>query len=168
MCPLGDLELEGLDRALAAVAYDDITRSVIADLKYRGRRASLGWAADALAATVGWAGERPTVVTWIPASIDGTRRRGFDQGRRLATGVADRLNVPLRQVFERSGRGRQTERVRADRLGARPFVLRVPAVGTVLLVDDVITTGSSMASAAALLRSTGARRVVGVALAHKV
>jgi len=100
------------------------------------------------------------VVTWVPASRHQARRRGYDQGRELAVAVARPLGVRARPLLRRAGREAQAGRNRVDRLVGPSFQARVrrcPA--RVLLVDDVATTGASLARAAAVLRAAGARSV---------
>ena len=156
---------------VAAVAYRGVARELVVALKYRRRRDALGWMADAVASTVVWAGLTPAAVTWVPASRAGRRSRGFDQGRLLASEVGRRLGLPVARLLERTGSGRQ---VGLDRQGRYAEAGRIAATSAapgadadVLVVDDVVTTGASMASARAALHSAGVRQVVGAAFAHK-
>ncbi|MDH4075469.1 MAG: phosphoribosyltransferase family protein, partial [Acidimicrobiia bacterium] len=100
------------------------------------------------------------VVTWVPASRRQARRRGYDQGRELAGAVARPLGLRARPLLRRAGREAQAGRNRVDRLAGPSLLVRgrcSPA--RVLLVDDVATTGASLARAAAVLRAAGARSV---------
>ena len=105
-----------------------------------------------------------TLVTWVPASRRGRSERGFDQGRIMAGVVGRQLQLPTRRVLA-SGRTSQLGRGRAERLAAGGFRARGAVSGSVLLVDDVITTGASMSSAASELRSAGASAVIGISVA---
>lgn len=115
------------------------------------------------AVTGGGLGEKvgaDPVVTWVPASRHQARRRGYDQGRELAVALARPLGLRARPLLRRVGREAQAGRNRVDRL-AGPS-LRVPArlaPPRVLLVDDVATTGASLARAAGALRAAGTRTV---------
>lgn len=165
--------VSGLDvPALAAVVYSGAARELVVALKYRRRRDALAWMADAVTATAAWASVSADVVTWVPASVEGRRSRGFDQGRLLAAAVGSRLGLPVVGALERRGAGRQVGRDRAGRaLGAAAVgTMRRSATAVadarVLVVDDVITTGASMIAAHRAVRSAGATSVVGVAFAH--
>jgi predicted amidophosphoribosyltransferase len=105
------------------------------------------------------------VVTWVPASPARRRRRGFDQGELLARAVARRLGLRTRRALRRIDDEPQTSRGRDGRLLGPDFAgggRRLRFTPTVLLIDDVVTTGSTLRSAAQVLRARGAGRVCGL------
>lgn len=163
----------GVDlRVVSAVRYEGVVRDLVAGVKFRGRRSALRWMADATAAAVAWADVEADLVTWVPASKEGRRGRGFDQGRPLALAVGRRLDRPVVRLLRRSAAGHQ---VGLDRAGRSVTATRIVASGgaaervrgaTVLVVDDVVTTGASMAAAARALLACGAVDVRGAAFAH--
>ena len=148
----------GVDLCVALLAYEDAGRELIARLKYRNARSALRWLVVSMAALVR---SLPVdAVTWVPTTRVRRRTRGFDQAHLLARGVARELHVPCRGLLERAHGPPQTGRSGSDRrigpvLAAR--VARTPR--HVLLVDDVITTGTTVSVAARALRAAGADRV---------
>lgn len=171
LTPLADIEVGGhVDCGLAVLDYDDLTRRFVAALKYRGSRTTVGWFAEALVMRVADAGECPDMVTWIPGSPANVRRRGFDQAQCLATPVARAIGVPLERTLRRTGGGVQTGRERIARLvgpSLQPVRRGGALSGTVLLIDDVSTTGATLRSGAEVLVAQGAQRVVGLVVAHR-
>lgn len=168
---IGRIEgLAGLDGAGALVRYDPTVQRMIVAAKNQGRRDVLRQLGALLAGSAPAAvTASPTLVTWIPASRVGRRRRGYDQSEILAGAVAAALGLSCRRLLgRRRGRG-QTGRDRLQRLDGPVFLPIRPAFGSapesVLLVDDVITTGASMAEAARQLRSGGIRSVFGLSVA---
>jgi len=158
------------------MAYEGAGREVVARLKYRNARCVVPWLATQMASLVAdsmvddsEAGEHIDVVTWVPTTGVRRRRRGFDQGRVLAVAVARRLVVPCRCLLRRRRGPPQTGRNRAQRLdGPELEVLAgLGAPGHVLLVDDVVTTGATLAAAANRLKEVGARRVSAVVAARR-
>lgn len=154
----------GVDHLVAALAYDAAARPLVAGVKHRGHRATVSWLAAAMVAVAaGLPG--PHAVTWVPTSAAHRRHRGFDHAELLARAVGRRLGVPARGLLVRRDGRSQTGRSAADRRGDAPaFVAdgrrRVSPV--VMLVDDVVTTGATLASGAHALRHAGASTVVAV------
>ena len=148
---------------VAAVPFAGRARDVVLGLKYRNRRAVgrhlAGLVVNRLVETGAHRGI--DVVTWAPTSARRRRERGFDQGELLARTVARQLGVRCERLLEREAGAPQTGRTRAERLRAPAFRAR-PGRGPrrVLVVDDVVTTGSTLRSAADALEATGAEVVL--------
>jgi predicted amidophosphoribosyltransferase len=132
-------------------------------LKYRNARRVAPRLAAELAGLVT---HRPDLVTWVPAAPVNRRRRGYDQSEVLARRVAHRLGVPAMRLLARRG-GAQTSATREERLTGPILAVRRAVRGAVLVVDDVVTSGASLATAAAGLRSAGAGRVDAVVVAAR-
>jgi len=110
------------------------------------------------------------VVTWAPTSRDRRRARGFDPAELLARAVARRLtrHLDLRclGVLDRHPGPPQTGLTGADRRRGPSYVARRAAPWSVLVVDDVATTGATVSAAALALRAAGAHRVHAVTAAR--
>jgi ComF family protein len=116
--------------------------------------------------------ERPELILPVPLHRSRLRRRGYNQAMELARPLAKALALPWRRDVLRRVRdtAAQTELDRAARRrnvrGA--FVLRsgVALPAHVALLDDVMTTGATLAECARLLKRAGVRRVDVWALAR--
>jgi len=154
----------GVDRWSAPFAYTGVVREVVARLKYRGAHAAVGWLADAMVATI--EPPVPLVVTWAPTTPARRRARGFDHAELLARAVSRRLRRPCRSLLRRAPGPAQTGLDAAARRAGPVFTARRAMAASVLLVDDVTTTGATLSAAARSLRARGAPAVVALTAAR--
>jgi predicted amidophosphoribosyltransferase len=171
MRPAGPVRaIAGVDGCVALLSYRGAARELVARAKYRNQRAGLRWLATGMAALV--ADHSCDVITWAPANPSHARRRGFDHGELLARAVARQLGARAVPALQRDRGAPLTGKSAAQRhagppLRPAPAHCAYPLAGaTVLVVDDVITTGATLATAARTLRSMGATRVFAVAAAY--
>lgn len=155
---------------VAALPFAGRSRDVILGFKYGNRRPLAHHLAGLLVNRILAAGFGPAdfdVVTWAPTGRRRRRQRGFDQAELVARRVAVQLGVPCRRLLERDGGDDpQTGRTRLARLHGPVFRTNPRADGQrVLVVDDVVTTGATLRSAAEALLRAGARSVVRSAVA---
>jgi len=155
----------GLVWCRALLSYEGPAREVVAQLKYRNARSVASWLAGAMAGLV--APGEVTVVTWAPTTELRRRARGFDQAEVLARRVAAHLGLGCVPLLARVPGPPQTGRTLLERRDGPQFLARRTAGGaSVLLVDDVVTTGATFAAGALALRSAGAASIAGLASAH--
>ncbi|MUL39959.1 ComF family protein [Streptomonospora sp. PA3] len=161
----------------AAGGYSGLERSVLLAFKEHGARALAAPLGARLAPAVHAAAARRNVLLVpVPARRAALRRRGYDPVLLLARAAARRCGpgVPppapvlahRRRVSDQVGLGR--DRRRANLTGA--LAVRAPAdvAGRrVMVVDDVVTTGATLAEAARALRCSGAVVVGGAVLAER-
>ncbi len=154
----------GLDELRCLVDYDATGSQLVAALKYRNARRLVPWLAAALGALLP---PDVHVITWAPTTPVHRHRRGFDQAAVLARATGRRGGVRVQNLLQRVDRRSQTGRSRRERLAGPRFVARTTDVGgLVVVIDDVVTTGATLAASAEALRRIGAPRVVGLAVAH--
>ena len=118
-------------------------------------------------------GEDYDIITWVPLSPDRLHKRGYDQTRLIARDAAKRLNRKLvrtlhkkRGVKPQSTSGSSTRR-KANIAGA--FSVTNPKAihgKRVLIIDDIITSGSTLSECAKTLLLAGAEEVLCASLAR--
>jgi predicted amidophosphoribosyltransferase len=155
--------------AWAPLAYDGVARQLVQALKFRGALPLAGLMAAQLAANLPPPLRGADAVVPVPPHGGRRRRRGFDPAGLLAAAVAPRLGLPVAACLRRRGGGaRQVgagRRARRDPHRLR-IDLRAPPPASVLLVDDVHTTGATLDACARALVAGGCERVVAVSYAR--
>ena len=165
-------------RVWAPVAYSGPARDLVSALKFRG---AVG-VADAMAAQIA-ANAPPELLagaTLVPVPLHPRRRRsrGYNQADAIAAALGERTQLPLADCLVRRGPavtqvGRHREERRAGPAGAVELRAdgssrepRSRAPSRVLLVDDVVTTGATLAACQNALRRAGTSEFSAVVFAR--
>ncbi|MEG0825080.1 MAG: ComF family protein [Oscillospiraceae bacterium] len=113
------------------------------------------------------------LISWVPLSAKSLKKRGYDQAKLLAEAAAQELGtgaVPtLEKVHATAAQStlKDPSERRANVMGVYEIVAGADVEGRrILLVDDVITTGSTLSECARILRTAGAAEVCCVTLAR--
>ena len=169
----GVRELSGGVRCAAPLWYEGKVREGLLRFKFQGARAAAGPLGELVARC---AAERFSgafdVVTWVPVSRRRLRSRGYDQARLLAESACRLWEVRPEQLLQKitdnpaqSGLTEETAR-RANVLGVYEAAEPERIQGCrILLVDDICTTGATLAECARTLRDAGAADVMCVCAA---
>ena len=152
---------------LALGPYEGPLRRAVLALK-AGRRDVAAALGVLLAAML--AAERGIVVVPVPTTRGRSRRRGFDQATLLAAEMTRSQGLPHVPALVRAAGAAQHGRSRAERLGPqRRFACAAasfPPGARVVLLDDVVTTGATLADARATLHAAGVRVAGAVVVAR--
>lgn len=170
----GGKQVEFCDKCLSPLWYQDGVRRGMHSYKFRGGRdhARLFGLLMAQCLADRW-GEPMDCVTWVPLSAQWLKRRGYDQCQLLAQQVGEGMELAVAPTLVKVRDTKKQSRItspsarRANVAGA--YALRVDADVTgkhLVLVDDVATSGATLAECAACLRMGGAEEVVALTLAQ--
>ncbi|MEO5842719.1 MAG: phosphoribosyltransferase family protein [Acidimicrobiales bacterium] len=148
------ISVAGIASCRPAFVYDERVRTLLLALKYRNRRDALAYLAGQIAAVLEVEAD---VVTWVPTTGARRRARGFDQAELLARAVGRGIGVPVRSLLYRVDGQAQTGRdAQARRIGPEFSVRRRRPIGaSVVLIDDIGTTGATLEAAARVLAGAG-------------
>jgi ComF family protein len=177
VCAACAAEAPAYHRARAALAYDDHSRRLVLDLKRGGRRDGLpvfaAWMSQAGASLIAeadfiapaplhWmrlASRRFNQAAWLAQAL------GALTGKRVLYGALNRVKRRRSQAGLDAGQRRRNV---AGAFRASSGSAKLIAGKSILLVDDVFTTGATMEACARVLKRAGAARVDVVTLARVV
>ncbi len=155
--------------------FSGTVRSALHAIKYGGEQRL----AEALGAAIArrWAriGVGADLVTHVPVHASRARTRGYDQAELIARAAARHLRLPYAPLLARErATTAQFDLDRGDRAAnvAGAFVARLgraaaPVGRWVLLVDDVVTTGATLAACADALERAGALGTSAITVARE-
>ena len=172
--PPDDYLPDALDAAEVACIYDPTVQAVIHALKYRKQRRAALPLGDLLAAHLRANPLPGDALIAVPLHAERLAERGFNQAEELARRLARRSGLPLLSTGLARCRdtGHQARLSRRERQANIQAAFEWQAAGPpparVLLVDDVLTTGATLAACAEALRAAGAREVRAVAVARSI
>lgn len=152
---------------VALLNYNEAARRSMAKIKYSNKREYLDFYGTALAARYKGVFRRMGVEALVPVPVHAARRRkrGFNQAEVLAEVLGRELGIPVRPEFlTRTKRTEpQKDLTAAERLknlsGAFSAGGTAGEASSVLIVDDIYTTGSTMEACARALRGAGTGRI---------
>jgi len=165
----------GFDAALALGTYEGAIRTLCLQLKHESNAWLAPWLIDLLIRARGDALDRLSRDSWVvPVPLHWSRlwQRGYNQADALACGLAQQLRLPVRRLLRRV---KATRRLASMGLTERHEVIRrafraraeVQLAGrTVVLVDDILTSGATCGAAARALRNVGAGQIVAIVIAR--
>lgn len=162
----GERKVDFTGGCVSALRYEGTVRKAIHRYKFSGVRAYSRAFGILTAQAVLDHGFTADLVSWPTVSKKRLRERGYDQGELLAREVGKQLGLPTLRTVDKAHRPAQSgiedkDERRANLLGAYTAVEQKNFRGkTVLLVDDVVTTGSTLSECARVLRTAGAEQVL--------
>lgn len=165
------------DRGVSALRFEGVARELINGYKFRGELYLKDDLVDYLEAAVRarYNLSKIDCVTYVPISTLRRFMRGFNQCEYLAKALARRIDKPCRKLLKRVGsperQGKLSEEDRRTNV-VGTFALNKNAVKPsdkcVLLIDDIMTTGSTLSEAARILKLGGAQSVWVASLARSI
>ena len=169
----------GLDELISVYRYDGVIRKVLKKVKYKLTRKSFFWFLDAVfddikkRVNVILKIHNNIVLCPIPLHTNRYKQRGFNQAEIISNFLSSKFNIPTDILLSRiidtkpqSNIKKHTER-RRNIQGSFLLERNVRVEGkTVVLVDDIVTSGHTLREAGYILKKAGAKKVVAFTIAR--
>lgn len=157
----------------SAVEYDEVTASFIRAAKYEGCFQYTVPMADCMALALQRHLWRRGVTCLVPVPLHPYRQawRGYNQAHCIAEHLGERLHIPVypHALLRTKFRATQAQSTGAERKGIQESFAagrRLPSGHTICLIDDVVTTGSTLAACAQALQVQAPRKIVAATFAR--
>lgn len=162
-----------LDKVVAALQYDHRSKKLITTLKY-GSVIEVG---RVLGELLYFSTNIPKaeIITAVPLHPTKKRSRGFNQAEEIAKTLAAQMNLPYKRLLKRTvdtpsqaGRQSRKQRLTALTTAFAPTAAKTKVSGkSILIIDDVVTTGTTLNECAKVLKKSDVYKVYGLAVASR-
>jgi competence protein ComFC len=157
-----------------ATAYEGIYEQLIHAMKFDCKRQAAEPIAQIMSEVLkSYSNDTNYLLTPLPTASSRIRQRGFDHSKLIAQSMAKELGTESQSLLGRFSNVRQLGSNRTKRFQQMEqefYTINDELIKdkTILLVDDVVTTGASLSGAAKVLLNAGAKQVRAVVFAQKI
>ena len=166
-------------KAVVYSSYDPVSHNTIMFLKRNKNPRVAGFLAGQLKSVLDADKDLPeldaenTVITFVPRGRKAVIEHGFDQSRFIAEALSEKTGIPWAETVRRARGGREQKKLSAAerQKNVRGLYEAADEIETlvsgknVILIDDIVTTGASMAACARYLVRARARAVICLSVA---
>ena len=172
--PGEDKAVEFCDVCLSPLWYGDAVRGAVHRYKFEGGRVHANLFGQLMAQCLQdrWTG-RADLVAWVPLRPERRKQRGYDQAELLARRVGELTGISVERALEKTratatqSQTGEDEARKSNVRGAYQALSGLDLTGKrVVLIDDVATSGATLAECASALRQAGAECVAGLTFAR--
>ena len=172
-CPACEGTSHAFDNGRSLLVYDDFVRHSIAGFKYKNKREYADFYGEEICRRLGRyiCSKHPDMLIPVPVSAKKLKSRGYNQAELIAKVISRITGIPLRNdvIIRERDTAPQKDLGRTQRQKnlkkAFKITSNVVELKTIMVIDDIYTTGSTMDEISVTLKSAGAGRVYFVTLA---
>ena len=163
-------DIEGLDDLIVASTYSGIMRRLIIDFKFKGKVSYKEIISDIMTEEILEKNLYNQVLTYVPIHKNKEGERGYNQSKLLAEKIAGNLDLSCKDIFEKLRDTKfQVGLKKLDREENLRDAFRVKNYAEeIIIVDDVITTGATIAELTKVAKKTGIKKVTALIAATEI
>ncbi|MBQ7117811.1 MAG: ComF family protein [Clostridia bacterium] len=167
LCSCGTDCTASLAHITGVFSYEGLIRNMLISFKFAGRKSLYRYFGDCLAERVAtvYAKADFDTVTFVPSSAESIKERGYNPARLIAEQTAKRLFIPCEELLIKSKETKKqhslsgAERITNVKGSVSPKRSTAIKGKTILLCDDIKTTGATLRECCDILFSEGAGEV---------
>lgn len=164
-----------LDEIISICEFNDVVKQIIYQLKYKSVKDLSLVSAEIIyrAANI----PKSDYITFVPLHKQKRKTRGFNQSREIATTLSDLTNIELLPLLTKTKQTKSQMSVSNKELRSKNLEGCFEVINsvdkkqikdkTILIVDDVFTTGSTLNECAKILKKLDVKKIIGITLVLK-
>jgi len=163
------------DGCIAPFVNDGIAQNITYAFKFHRKFTAADFLAEQMALCVKneYRNVRFDCITCVPMHKAQLRKRGFNQSKVLAQKISGIIGVPYCDLLACSGRNHSQHKIndikkRFQNVKGKYKAIKPVKSRTVLIVDDIFTTGATIECCARALKKGGASQVFAITIAHTI
>ena len=163
-------DIEGLDDLIVCSTYSGIMRRLIIDFKFKGKVSYGEIIAEIMTEKILDKNLNKEVITFVPMHKNKEGERGYNQSKLLAEKIAGNLDLSCQDIFEKLRDTKfQVGLKKLDREENLRDAFRVKSYAEeIIIVDDVITTGATIAELTKIAKEAGIKKVTAIIAATEI
>lgn len=163
-------DIEGLDDLIVSSTYSGIMRRLIIDFKFKGKVSYGEIIAEIMTEKILEKNLKREVLTYVPMHRNKEGERGYNQSKILAEKIASNLDLPCQNIFEKVRDTKfQVGLKKLDREENLRDAFEVKNYEEeIIIVDDVITTGATIAELTKIAKKAGIKKVTALIAATEI
>ena len=163
-------DIEGLDDLIVSSTYAGIMRRLIIDFKFKGKLSYGEIISEIMIEKLLEKNLSEVVLTFVPMHPRRERERGYNQSKILAETIAKKLDLKCQEVFEKVKDTKFQVGLKKDQRQENlknAFAVK-KAPEEIIIVDDVITTGTTISELVKVSKANGIKKVTALIAATEI
>nr|WP_246541213.1 phosphoribosyltransferase family protein [Peptoniphilus ovalis] len=162
--------LEDVDDIIIAANYFGVMRKLLLDFKFKNKMECADIIADLMAEALFYKGGFSGVMTFVPMHREKLKTRGFNHAEILAKKIAEKIDIEFVEVFKKTRATKDQHGLHKEERGKnlKDSFEVINYRDEIIIVDDIITTGSTISELARASKNAGIKKVTALIAATKI
>lgn len=162
--------LEDVEDIIIAANYFGVMRKLLLDFKFNNKMECADIIADLMAEAILYKSGFSGAMTFVPMHRDKLKTRGFNHAEILAKKIAEKIDIEFVEVFKKTRATKDQHGLHKDERSEnlKDSFEVINYRDEIIIVDDIITTGSTISELARASKNVGIKKVTALIAATKI